>query len=106
MKRRTAANVAVRLAKPRRPYPHGVNNVRSRRFKWLLAVRRGSRGTVYDGPFDLEDEDGRRLYVRLFRINYPRPKILIPQNDDFFGAVLPLAEELGVIRSVSTRRVT
>lgn len=62
-----------------------VNNVRSRRFKLLLAVRRGCRRTVYDGPFDLEKEEELRLYVRWFRINYPAPKGLVSKSETFFG---------------------
>jgi len=62
-----------------------VNNLRSLRFKQLLAIRRGNSGTVYDGPFDLEHEVGLRLYVRWFRIHYPAPRDLVALNDDFFG---------------------
>lgn len=62
-----------------------MNNLRSLRFKQLLAIRRGNSGTVYDGPFDLEYEVGQRLYARWFRINYPAPKDLVPMSNDFFG---------------------
>ena len=62
-----------------------VSNVRSRRFKRVLAVRRGCRGTVYDGPFDLEKEEELRLYVRWFRINYPAPRGLVSISETFFG---------------------
>lgn len=56
--------------------------------KRMLALRRGSRGAVYDGPFDLEVEEDRRLYARWFRINYPAPAGLVPQNQTFFGVDL------------------
>lgn len=65
-----------------------MNNVRSRRYKRLLAIRRGCRGALYDGPFDLENEEDRRLYIRWFRINYPAPKGLIPESEAFFGEKL------------------
>lgn len=56
--------------------------------KRMLALRRGSRGAVYDGPFDLEDEEDRRLYVRWFRINYRAPESLVPNKENFFGVEL------------------
>lgn len=65
-----------------------VNDVRRWRFKRLLAVRRGCRGTLYDGPFDLEEEEDLRLYVRWFRVNYPAPEGLIAKSESFFGMSL------------------
>lgn len=69
----------------RRLRESGVNTFRSLRLKQLLSVQRGNNGTVYDGPFDLEDEISLRLYARWFRVNYPAPKDLVALSDDFLG---------------------
>ena len=83
--RGTPAKEVGRRAGQCRLRTSGVNNLRSLRFKQLLAIRRGNSGTVYDGPFDLEHEVGQRLYVRWFRIHYPAPRGLVPMSNDFFG---------------------
>lgn len=91
MSRGAPARIAAHRTKPLRLHTSCVNNVGSRRLRRMLALRRGSSGTVYDGPFDLEDEEDRRLYVRWFRINYPVPEGLVSKNETFFGVHLSLS---------------